>query len=105
MFNWFKGKSESKEEYKPYVNPFKEGDRVKLVWTLYNEGNSEFYRLSNQDKVSSDIDCQWDIFQIVIDKGKIGTVAWTTRDSVTVDLDGFPFKITVRDNGLRKLRS
>ena len=34
MFEWFAGKSEPKEQYRPYVNPFKKGDRVELIWTF-----------------------------------------------------------------------
>jgi len=110
MFEWFKSKP--KEVPKPYVNPFSDGDRVLLIWRLYNEGSS-YMRLTKEDrdaerednnaKRGSIFKSNFDMFQIVIDQGKTGTVVWTTKYATTVSFDGLPFDVTVCNDALKKL--
>ena len=107
IFEWFKSKpSKPKDTLSSYVNPFSVGDRVELVWRLYNEGG-QYSRLSQEDSEAEiknvETEMNFDIFQIFIDQGKIGTVVWTRKYCTTVSLDGFPFDITVSNGALKKL--
>jgi ribosomal protein L21E len=106
MFEWLLGKKTN--DVTPYVNPFKVGDRVELIWNLYNDGGA-FQRLMDEDdenehqRGNEGWSPTWDIFQIILERGKTGNVSGIIRDSVIVEIDGFPFKIVVREEGLRKL--
>jgi hypothetical protein len=107
MFEWFKSKP--KEIRQPYISSFVTGDRVELIWRLYNEG-ALWMRLSKED-LEADLkdrdlntaEANFDMFQIVIDRGKTGTVVWTHRHNTTVSFDGFPFDVTVCELALKKL--
>ncbi len=110
MFEWFKSKPKSEEEKVEQINPYAPGDKVQLIWNLYNESSPFAMRMSKEDEENEramnkdpKIKPTWDICQFVIEKGITGEVLWTTRDSVTVRFLGIPMGVTMRQEGLRKL--